>query len=119
VEACNALATHLLGYPRGTDLRQAIAQSQARVVERAGRITGYTTGIGFFGHTVGESNEDVQSLIGAAEAISGPGLLAPTRNARLLRWCLAQGLRIVQPMTLMSTGAYRKPTDSYLPSILY
>lgn len=119
VEACNALAARLLGHPRGTDLLQAISQAQARVVERAGRITGYTTGIGFFGHTVGESNEDVQALVGAADEISGPGVLLPTRNAGLLRWCLAHGLRIVQPMTLMSTGEYREPTGAYLPSILY
>jgi len=119
VETCNALAARLLGHPRGTELRMAISQQQARVVERAGRITGYTTGIGFFGHTVGESNEDVQALIGAAETVSGPGLLLPTRNAGLLRWCLAHGLRIIQPMTLMSTGEYREPSGAYLPSILY
>jgi len=42
----------------------AIERGTASVVEHDGRITGYTTGTGFFGHTVGESNEDVKALIG-------------------------------------------------------
>ena len=29
------------------------------------------------------------------------------------------GLRIVQPMTLMSLGEYREPQGAFLPSILY
>jgi GNAT superfamily N-acetyltransferase len=118
-EACDVLAARLLGHARGVELRHAISQQQARVAEHDGRITGYTTGIGFFGHSVGESNEDVQALVGAASEITGPGLLLPTRNAALLRWCLAHGLRIVQPMTLMSRGEYREPAGAYLPSILY
>jgi GNAT superfamily N-acetyltransferase len=119
VGSCNGLALRVLGQPRTAELRQAIAAGQARVVERHGRITGYTTGIGFFGHAIGEANEDVQALIGAAPEISGPGMLVPTRNEKLLRWCLAQGLRIVQPMTLMSIGEYRAPGGAYIPSILY
>ena len=117
--ACNALAARLTGHPRGNELRAAIERREARVVERHGRITGYTTGIGFFGHAVGETNEDVQALIGAADEIGGPGLLVPTRNARLMRWCLMHGLAIVQPMTLMTSGDYREPEGAYLPSILY
>ena len=48
-----------------------------------------------------------------------PGFLVPTRNARVLRWCLRQGLRIVQPMTLMSVGLYNEPAGAFVPSILY
>ncbi|MER3423912.1 MAG: GNAT family N-acetyltransferase, partial [Nitrospiraceae bacterium] len=47
------------------------------------------------------------------------GFLLPTRNADLFRWCLEQGLRVVQPMTLMSQGLYQKPAGTFLPSILY
>ncbi|MEP7205534.1 MAG: GNAT family N-acetyltransferase [Casimicrobiaceae bacterium] len=118
-QACNALATRLLGHPRGSELDDAIARGQARVVERGGKIVGYSTGIGFFGHAVGETNDDIKTLIATADAIAGPGLLLPTRNAELLRWCLREGLRIVQPMTLMTRGAYRDPAGAYLPSILY
>jgi len=61
----------------------------------------------------------LQALIGAAESFSGPGFLLPTRNGELLRWCLSNGLRIVQPLTLMSRGIYQEPRGAFLPSILY
>ena len=78
-----------------------------------------TTGIGFFGHAVGETTEDVKALIAAAPSFPGPGFLMPIRNAELFRWCLEQGLRIVQPMTLMSLGTYDEPQGAFLPSVLY
>ena len=89
------------------------------VVEHDGRITGYASGIGFFGHAVGETNADVQALIAAAREIADPGLLLPTRNTELFRWCLAHGLRVVQPLTLMAMGLYQEPRGAFLPSILY
>jgi hypothetical protein len=36
-----------------------------------------------------------------------------------MRWCLENGLRIVQPLTLMSKGLYQEPRGAFLPSILY
>ena len=62
---------------------------------------------------------DVKALIGAAENVSGPGVIIPTRNADLFRWCLSQGMRVLHPMTLMSTGLYSEPSGAYLPSVLY
>lgn len=59
----------------------------------------------------------MKALIAAAPAFLGPGTLVPTRNADLLRWCLLNGLRVIQPMTLMSHGLYNEPRGSYLPSI--
>ena len=88
-------------------------------MEREGRITGYTTGVAFFGHSVGETNEDLQALIAAAEQFGGPGFLVPIRNAELFRWCLERGLRVVQLMTLMRVGFYQEPSGSWMPSILY
>jgi hypothetical protein len=79
----------------------------------------YSTSIGFFGHTVGKSNEDLQALLANADVFLGPGMLVPTRNAGLFRWCLENGLRVVQPMTLMTRGFYQEPAGAYLPSILY
>ncbi len=117
--ACNALHLRLHGFERGRDLLVAIEQGIATVVEHDGRITGYATGIGFFGHAVGEGNEDLKALIGAAPAFAGPGFLLPTRNGELFRWCLAHGLRVVQPMTLMSLGLYNEPAGAFLPSVLY
>ena len=117
--ACDELHLRLHGFARSGDLHVALEQGTASVVGRDARITGYTTGIGFFGHAVGESAQDVEALIGAAPAFPGPGFLLPTRDAELFRWCLGQGLRVVQPMTLMSHGLYQEPSGSFLPSILY
>jgi hypothetical protein len=79
----------------------------------------YTTGIGFFGHAVGKTTEDLQALIAAVPSFSGPGFLVPMRNTELFRWCLEHGLRVVQPMTLMSMGPYQEPRGAFLPSVLY
>ncbi len=100
-------------------MRDALRPGHAAIVERAGRITGYTSAIAFFGHTVGETNDDVKALIGAASAFAGPGFIVPTRNGDLMRWCLNKGLRIVQPMTLMTIGLYNEPAGAYLPSVFY
>lgn len=116
---CNELCVRVHGHDRGLELLEAVRQGSATVVEHAGRITGYATVVGFFGHTVGESSEDLKALIGAATAFPGPGFLLPTRNGDLLRWCLKMGLRVVQPMTLMSMGLYNEPRGAFLPSILY
>jgi predicted N-acetyltransferase YhbS len=117
--ACDELSFRVHGVARGGELPDAIASGGARVVVRDGRITGYTTGVAFFGHATAESNLDLQALLGAAEAFGGPGILIPTRNAELFRWCLAKGLRVVQPLTLMSYGLYQEPAGAFWPSIWY
>jgi GNAT superfamily N-acetyltransferase len=117
--ACNALSRRVHGFDRGVELAHAIRQGTARVVERGDRITGYATHLGFFGHSTAETNADMQSLIASGESLAGPGILVPSRNSTLLRWCLANGLRVVQPMTLMSTGLYNDPAGAWLPSIVF
>jgi predicted N-acetyltransferase YhbS len=119
IAAADRLYESIHGHTRTTELRISIEQGTAAVVECNGRLTGYTTGIGFFGHALGESNEDLQALIGSAPSFAGPGFLVPSRNAELMRWCLQHGLRIVQPMTLMSMGPYQEPKAAFLPSVLY
>jgi GNAT superfamily N-acetyltransferase len=119
LDACNKVCLKVHGHDRGPELLEAISQGSANVVEHGGRISGYTTLVGFFGHTVGESNEDLKALIGAAESFPGPGFLLPTRNSEMLRWCLERGLRIVQPMTLMSLGLYNEPRGAFMPSVLF
>jgi predicted N-acetyltransferase YhbS len=119
LDACNQVCAKVHGHDRQGDLLDAITQGAATVVEHGGRITGYAAPIAFFGHAVGETNEELKALIGAAPGFPGPGFLLPTRNAELFRWCLDQGLRVVQPMTLMSVGLYNEPSGAFLPSILY
>ncbi|MBX9778488.1 MAG: GNAT family N-acetyltransferase [Xanthobacteraceae bacterium] len=119
LDAADQLYRNIHGHARTRELRVAIEQGTATVVERDGRLTGYTTGVGFFGHAVGETNEDLQAMIGSARSFAGPGFLVPIRNAVLMRWCLQRGLRIVQPMTLMTMGPYQEPAAAFLPSVLY
>jgi GNAT superfamily N-acetyltransferase len=119
LEACNRLSLRVHGHDRSGELSAAIVQGTANVVEHDGRITGYSTTIGFFGHAVGESNNELKALIAAAPNYLGPGFLLPTRNSELMRWCLEEGLHIVQPLTLMSMGLYHEPSGAFLPSILY
>ena len=119
LDTCNEVCFKVHGHDRGPELLEAIRQGTATLVEHGGRITGYTTMVGFFGHTVGESNEEIKALIGAAPSFPGPGFLLPTRNGEVLRWCLEKGLHVVQPITLMSVGLYNEPRGAFMPSILF
>jgi GNAT superfamily N-acetyltransferase len=116
---CDALCFDIHGFDRGGELRDAIDQKSATVVERDGVITGYATAIGFFAHSVARTDADLIALIAAAAEFTGPGFLLPTRNHEVFAWCLANGLRLAQPMTLMSRGLYSEPVGAWLASILY
>jgi L-amino acid N-acyltransferase YncA len=119
IESCNELCLRVHGFHRSGELAEAVGQGLAKVVTREGRVTAYTSALAFFGHSVAETNPDLQALIASAESFGGPGILVPTRNSALFQWCLANGLRVVQPMTLMSTGFYNEPSGAWLPSILF
>jgi predicted N-acetyltransferase YhbS len=117
--ACNDLCLRVHGHDRSGELRDAIEQATAVVAESEGRIKAYASSIAFSGHAVAEGNRDLQALISAAKEFQGPGIFVPTRNAALFQWCLENGLRVVQPMTLMTMGLYNEPAGAYLPSILF
>jgi GNAT superfamily N-acetyltransferase len=117
--ACNELCARVHGHDRGGELRDAIAAGTAHVVERPDGICGYATGFGYGWHAVAETNEHLIALLGSAHAFMGLGILVPTRNAELLRWCLDHGLKLVQQSTLMTLGLYNEPSGAWLPSIAY
>jgi len=114
-----AVCQSVHGHSRNGELLGPIERGTARVAESNGRIVGYASDLGFFGHAAALDNEGLKSLIGAAEAFSGPGFLLPNRNGDLFRWCLENGLRAVQPMTLMAKGFYQDPAAPFLPSLLF
>jgi GNAT superfamily N-acetyltransferase len=93
--ACNALCARVHGHDRRGEVRDGRA------------------------HAAAETNDDMKALIAAAPEFPGPGFLLPTRNGDLMRWCLDEGLRVVQPMTLMSKGFYQEPKGAFLPSVLF
>lgn len=117
--ACNALCIRVHGHDRAGEVASAIAKGKARVVERLGRITGYTTGMSYFNHAVAETNDDLAALIGTAKRLDPPGIIVPLSNPELFRWCLAEGLRVFFVMNLMTTGMYQEPRGAYLPSVGY
>jgi GNAT superfamily N-acetyltransferase len=119
LSACNDLCVRIHGHDRGGDLNEAIHHGTAVVAERDGQVTAYASSVAFFGHAVGETNQDVQALLSTAKEFQGSGILVPTRNAELFRWCLENGLRVTQVMTLMTMGLYNEPAGAYLPSILF
>ena len=119
LEACNRVCAAVHGHDRGGEVLDAINQGTATVVEHGNRVTGYATDLAYFAHAAGETTRDLMALIGAATAFGGPGILVPVRDAVLLEWCLAHGLRIVHIMTLMTIGLYNEPAGAYLPSVLY
>jgi predicted N-acetyltransferase YhbS len=116
--ACNQVCRRVHGFDRNGELDEAIQAGSATLVEHDGHVTGYATSIAFFGHAVGETDDDLKALIGAAPAIGGSGILVPARGP-LFRWCLEHHLRVAQVMTLMSLGLYNEPTGAFCPSILY
>lgn len=117
-EACNALCRKVHGFDRAGEVAASIAQGTASVVESDGKITGYTTGVGFVGHGVGESNDDLKAMIASVDEFMGPGVLIPTTNGELFRWCLEKGLRVSQQLTLMDTAPEGPPDGVYWPSVL-
>jgi GNAT superfamily N-acetyltransferase len=116
---CGELCVRVHGHDRSGELLDSIAAGSAAVVECPRGITGYATGFGYGWHAVAETNADLVALLGSAEAFLGLGVIVPSRNAQLLAWCLAHGLRIVQQSTLMTTGLYNEPAGAWLPSIVY
>jgi ribosomal protein S18 acetylase RimI-like enzyme len=120
VESCNAVCIAVHGHDRNGELRDSIKQGSAKVVLHGDRITGYTSGLAYFNHSVGLANDDLKALIASAtDCYGGPGILIPTRNTQLFHWCLANGLTLVQQLILMTVGIYNEPAGSYMPSVLY
>ena len=122
VESCNAICRAVHGHDRSGELEDSIKQGNAKVVLHGDKITGYTTGLAYFNHSVGLTNDDLKALIcseSGDDSYGGPGILIPTRNTHLFHWCLDKGLRLVQQLILMTMGLYNEPTGSYMPSILY
>lgn len=116
---CNELCRRVHGFDRGGEVADAIGHGTARVVEHEGRTTGYAADVAFFDHSVGEETSDIQALIAAAPAFGGPGILVPASNSRLVQWCLDNGLKVTQLMSLMTIGLYGVPAGAFLPAIHY
>ena len=122
---CEDLCLRVHSFERTNELRDAIQVPalSPHVAVRDGRISAYATTLTFFpaAHAVAESDDDMRALIlGALAADHEPAsFLLPIRQPELFRWCLAEGMRVVKPMTYMALGDYREPTGRWIPSVLY
>jgi predicted N-acetyltransferase YhbS len=121
--ACSALCTRVHGFERTDELSDALKLFSPVVALRRGRVTAYASTGTFWplNHGVAETEADMRALmLGAAGLTSEPlAFLLPVRQADFFRWCLAEGLRVVKPMTLMTSGQYRDPAGCYFVSVLY
>ena len=120
---CAELCRRIHGIERTNELRDAIKMFRPFVLTRGGRVVAYASAptFWFLNHGVAETREDLQQLLAAAAAASDEpiALLVPSRQADLFRWCLAQGLRMIKPMTMMSMREYHEPTGAWYPSVAY
>jgi GNAT superfamily N-acetyltransferase len=121
--ACAALCERVHGVNRTVDLQDALALFKPVAIVREGRIVAYTYTVhaGSLAWGVAESPDDLETLLLVLGATVPAPLRfnLPTRDARLFRWCLDQGLRIDRPLTLMARGWYQDPRGSYFPSGFY
>ena len=107
------------GFTREGELRHAMKQGVAIEIERNGKISGYSAGLGLFGHSVASSNEDLKVLIAGTSVITEPGFFVPARNSQIVLWLLEQKFQIQWPANLMSKGPYKEPIMPFLPSLAY
>lgn len=116
---CNQICFEIHGHDRSVELADAIALGAAIVVEHSGTIVGYSSGFSYKGHSVARDNRALMAMLSAAPTFEGTGFLLPTSNVEVLRWCLENGLKILQLNTLMTLGLYNEPKGAWMPSILY
>jgi hypothetical protein len=122
--AAERLCEQVHGFARTGDLREAFrTRGEPMVLERAGRIVAYVSHrrLGDRAHGVAEAESDLRALLLGLAPPRGARLtiFMPTRQASLLRWCLAEGLRVRVPLTLMAKGEYCPPRGAYFPSSWY
>jgi predicted N-acetyltransferase YhbS len=122
LEECEALCRKVHGFTRTGALRDSLQAFAPQVAVREGRIVAYATTLNFWpmAYGVAETEDDMEGLLlGAKETTEEPlALLVPLQSG-LFRWCLAEGLRAVKPMNVMSRGSYEEPQGGWFPSVLY
>ncbi|MEZ5343963.1 MAG: GNAT family N-acetyltransferase [Pyrinomonadaceae bacterium] len=111
------------GFSRNGELGVCLNGFKPFVAERDGRIVGYTSTVSMWqlNHGVAENDQDMFDLLtGASNQLGQPvSFLLPTRQAGFHRWALNTGLRMSQPLTLMTMGKYKEPDAAWFPSVFY
>ena len=123
-DECGGLCNRSIGTDRTHGLKRLPPFLSSFVAGRGSRIVAYAAAphSWAYNHSVAETQEDLQALLIGVGQFSGElplSLLLPTRQSRLLRWCLSLGMRVIKPMTLMARGEYQEPQTCYTPSVIY
>jgi GNAT superfamily N-acetyltransferase len=122
LEECEALCKKVHGFERTNELRGAMQAFAPFVALRDGGVSAYATTLTFWpmAYGVAETDEDMQALLrGVGAEVDDPlAILVPLRSG-LFHWCLAEGLRSLKPMNLMTLGSYQEPRGSWFSSVLY
>jgi GNAT superfamily N-acetyltransferase len=122
LDECEALCRKVHGFERTNELRGAMQAFAPFVALRDGRVSAYATALTLWpiAHGVAETDLDMEALLrGVAAAVDDPlAILVPLRSG-LFHWCLAERLRTLKPMNLMTLGFYQEPRGSWFPSVLY
>lgn len=120
---CGELHRRIHGFTRNGELGLCLQSFKPFVAIRDGRIVAYASTVSMWhlNHGVAETDADMFDLLASASRQLGEpvSLLLPTRQANFHRWALRSGLRMVQPLTLMSMGEYQEPLATWFPSVLY
>lgn len=123
VAECAELCRRVHGFDRANELRDSTHFFGPMLLRRGGRVVAYASAPTFWplNHGVAETEDDLfDLLLGAGAANEEPlSLIVPIRRADFFRRCLAAGLRVVKPMTLMSIGEYHEPKGAFYPSVAY
>jgi predicted N-acetyltransferase YhbS len=125
VDECEQLCRKVLGFERTAELREALSAPSHSpfVAVRDGRVVAYTTTLTYYpaGYAVALEDVDMSALITGASNRLGQAasFLLPTREHALFRWCMTEGLRIVKPMTYLTSGEYADPEGCWIPSAVY
>lgn len=121
IPTCEDLCLRVHGFPRTRETLDALLTLAPFVALRAGRLVAYTTALAKRGHSVAASDDDLRALLlGINAAVGGRfAFLLPNRQGSLFRWGLADGLRVIKPLTLMTRGAYQDPAGAFLVSTQY
>lgn len=123
LDECEALYERIHGISRRGEVSLCLEHFRPFVAVREGRIVAYSSApmVWALNHGVAETEIDLLDVLAGASRQSDQAisLLLPTRQADVHRRCLASGLRMVMPLSLMTMGKYQEPISCYFPSVLY
>lgn len=123
LSSCAQLCKGVHGFDRTNELRDSLKMLRPFALLRHGRMAAYMSAPTFWilNHGVAQTEQDMLDLLLAAGAANAEpiSLLVPIRRASFFRWCIAAGMRVVKPMTLMTMGKYQDPQGAFYPSVVY